>query len=211
MFTGIIEEIGHVRALRRGTRSFIIEIEATTVTEGTRVGDSIAVNGTCLTVTRIDDRGFAADVMPATATRTALATLRPGRAVNLERAVVAGGRLGGHIVTGHVDATGRVEALRPDDTALWLTIAAPATALRYIAAKGSIAIDGASLTVADVTATTFSVSLIPLTQGATTLATLRVGDTVNLECDIIAKYVEKLCRPSAPSGLTLDFLRENGF
>lgn len=211
MFTGIIEEIGRVRALRRGVRSFTLEIEASKVLEGTQVGDSIATNGVCLTVTRMDEGGFAADVMPETVERTALKRLQPGSPVNLERALTLSSRLGGHLVAGHVDATGRIASRREDDTALWLEIEAEPAVLRYVVEKGSIAIDGVSLTVARVGERSFSVSLIPHTQGMTTLHERRVGDRVNLENDMLVKYVEKLMGRAPQGGLTLDFLRENGF
>lgn len=211
MFTGIIEEIGRVRALRRGARSFTLEIEASKVLEGTQVGDSIATNGVCLTVTRMDEGGFAADVMPETVERTALKRLQPGSSVNLERALTLSSRLGGHLVAGHVDATGRIASRREDDTALWLEIEAEPAVLRYVVEKGSIAIDGVSLTVARVGERSFSVSLIPHTQGVTTLHERRVGDRVNLENDMLVKYVEKLMGRAPQGGLTLDFLRENGF
>lgn len=211
MFTGIIEEIGRVRALRRGARSFTLEIGARKVLEGTQVGDSIATNGVCLTVTRMDEGGFAADVMPETVERTALKRLQPGSPVNLERALTLNSRLGGHLVAGHVDATGRIASRREDDTALWLEIEAEPAVLRYVVEKGSIAIDGVSLTVARVGERSFSVSLIPHTQGVTTLHERRVGDRVNLENDMLVKYVEKLMGRAPQGGLTLDFLRENGF
>lgn len=211
MFTGIIEEIGRVRALRRGARSFTLEIEARKVLEGTQVGDSIATNGVCLTVTRMDEGGFVADVMPETVERTALKRLQPGSPVNLERALTLSSRLGGHLVAGHVDATGRIASRREDDTALWLEVEAEPAVLRYVVEKGSIAIDGVSLTVARVGERSFSVSLIPHTQGVTTLHERRVGDRVNLENDMLVKYVEKLMGRAPQGGLTLDFLRENGF
>lgn len=211
MFTGIIEEIGRVRALRRGARSFTLEIEARKVLEGTQVGDSIATNGVCLTVTRMDEGGFAVDVMPETVERTALKRLQPGSPVNLERALTLNSRLGGHLVAGHVDATGRIASRREDDTALWLEVEAEPAVLRYVVEKGSIAIDGVSLTVARVGERSFFVSLIPHTQGVTTLHERRVGDRVNLENDMLVKYVEKLMGRAPQGGLTLDFLRENGF
>lgn len=211
MFTGIIEEIGKVKALRRGARSFTLEIEASRVLEGTQVGDSIATNGVCLTVTRMDGSGFAADVMPETVERTALKRLQPGSRVNLERALTLNSRLGGHLVAGHVDATGRIAARREDDTALWLEIEAVPALLRYVVEKGSIAVDGVSLTVARVDGRSFAVSLIPHTQGVTTLHERRVGERVNLESDMLAKYVEKLMGRVPQGGLTFDFLYENGF
>lgn len=182
--------------MRRGARSFTMEVEATTVMEGTLVGDSIATNGVCLTVTSLTGSGFTADVMPETVTRTSLAALKPGSTVNLERALTLQTRLGGHLVSGHIDGTGTVVRLEQDDNALWVWVQCPSSVMRYIIEKGSITIQGVSLTVAKVTPTSFAVSLIPHTQGVTTLHTLKVGDVVNLENDIIAKYVEKLCAPS---------------
>lgn len=212
MFTGIIEEVGHVKALRRGAKSFTIEVEAGLVMEGTQVGDSIATNGVCLTVTSLTGHGFTADVMPETVRRTALGQLTAGSPVNLERALSLQTRLGGHIVSGHIDGTGRISDRRQDDTALWLTVECSASLLRYIIQKGSITIQGVSLTVAHVDDHSFSVSLIPHTQLATTLHQARVGDLVNLENDIIAKYVEKLLgvQSSADDAL-MQKLAQNGF
>lgn len=195
MFTGIIEEVGKVKSIKPGASSFTLEVEAEKVLEGTQVGDSIATNGVCLTVTRLTGSGFTADVMPETVRRTSLGKLQAGSSVNLERALQLSSRLGGHLVSGHIDGTGRVEVLRQDDNAVWMTIACDSCLLRYIIEKGSITIQGVSLTVAGVDAHSFSVSLIPHTQEVTTLHTLKVGDLVNLENDIIAKYVEKLLLP----------------
>ncbi len=192
MFTGIIEEVGQVKALHRGTKSFTLEVEAQKVLEDTQVGDSIATNGVCLTVTSLTGHGFTADVMPETVLRTALGELKPGSPVNLERALSLQTRLGGHIVSGHIDGTGRISDRRQDDTAVWLTIECDSKLLRYIIEKGSITIQGVSLTVARVDERSFAVSLIPHTQQATTLHRAKVGDLVNLENDVIAKYVEKL-------------------
>lgn len=192
MFTGIIEEVGHVRSLRRGAKSFTLEVEATKVMEGTQIGDSIATNGVCLTVTSLTGRGFTADVMPETVSRTALGELIAGSPVNLERALQLQTRLGGHIVSGHIDGTGRIANRRQDDTALWLTVECDSRLLRYVIEKGSVTLQGVSLTVARVDERSFAVSLIPHTQAATTLHEAKVGDLVNIENDIIAKYVEKL-------------------
>lgn len=212
MFTGIIEEVGHVKSLRRGARSFTLEVDASLVMEGTQVGDSIATNGVCLTVTSLTGHGFTADVMPETVQRTALSELVPGSPVNLERALSLQTRLGGHIVSGHIDGTGRISDRRQDDTALWLTVECDSRLLRYIIEKGSITIQGVSLTVARVDERSFAVSLIPHTQAATTLHQARVGDRVNLENDIIAKYVEKLLgtAPSSDEGI-MTKLAKNGF
>lgn len=210
MFTGIIEEVGHVKALHRGARSFMLEVEANLVAQDTKIGDSIATNGVCLTVTCLHDHGFTADVMPETVERTALGQLQPGSLVNLERALTLHSRLGGHIVSGHIDGTGRIAARHQDDTALWLTIECDSKLLRYIIEKGSITVQGVSLTVACVDERFFSVSLIPHTQAVTTLHQARVGDLVNLENDIIAKYVEKLLGKTPDEGI-MDKLRDNGF
>lgn len=212
MFTGIIEEVGHVKSLRRGARSFTLEVEASLVMEDTRVGDSIATNGVCLTVTSLTGHGFTADVMPETVRRTALGELVPGSPVNLERALSLQTRLGGHIVSGHIDGTGRISDRRQDDTALWLTVECDSSLLRYIIQKGSITIQGVSLTVARVDDRSFAVSLIPHTQAATTLHQAKVGDRVNLENDVIAKYVEKLLgRESDRDNGLMEKLARNGF
>lgn len=212
MFTGIIEEVGHVKSLHRGAKSFTLEVEASLVMEGTQVGDSIATNGVCLTVTSLTGHGFTADVMPETVQRTALGELTAGSPVNLERALSLKSRLGGHIVSGHIDGTGRISDRRQDDTALWLTVECDSRLLRYIIEKGSITIQGVSLTVARVDDRSFAVSLIPHTQAATTLHQARVGDRVNLENDIIAKYVEKLLgkQNDADNGI-MEKLAKNGF
>ncbi|MCD8329897.1 MAG: riboflavin synthase [Lachnospiraceae bacterium] len=218
MFTGIIEEVGEIQHIQRGARSAVLEILCQKVLEGTKVGDSIAVNGICLTVISLSPRGFRADVMPETLARSCLAQGGPGTRVNLERAMAADGRFGGHMVAGHIDGTGTVTAIREDDNAIWYTIAAEAELLRYIVEKGSIAINGISLTVAAVSNRDFQVSIIPHPRQETNLPEQRVGSTVNLECDVIGKYVEKLLTPAAAktpaesqSRITLEFLAENGF
>lgn len=212
MFTGIIEEVGHVKSLHRGAKSFTLEVEAEKVLEGTLVGDSIATNGVCLTVTSLTGHGFTADVMPETVSRTALGELVSGSPVNLERALSLQTRLGGHIVSGHIDGTGRIADRRQDDTALWLTIECDSKLLRYIIEKGSVTLQGVSLTVARVDARSFAVSLIPHTQAATTLHQAKVGDLVNIENDIIAKYVEKLLGKASDNGSDLlDKMAKYGF
>lgn len=200
MFTGIIEEVGHVKSMHRGSKSFVLEIEASKVLDGTQVGDSIATNGVCLTVTHLTGTGFTADVMPETVSRTALGELIAGSPVNLERALSLQTRLGGHLVSGHIDGTGCITDIRQDDTALWLTVSCDSKLLRYIIEKGSVTLQGVSLTVARVDDRSFAVSLIPHTQAATTLHQARIGDRVNIENDIIAKYVEKLLGKSDSSG-----------
>ncbi len=215
MFTGIIEELGTVRSLISGSRSGKLTISAETVLEGTRIGDSIAVNGVCLTVTEMTGSSFTADVMPETLSRSALGSLTSGSRVNLERAMPADGRFGGHIVSGHIDGTGTITALRRDENAVWVTIAADSRILQLIVEKGSIAIDGISLTVAALNSTGFSVSVIPHTGSRTTLLLKQVGEQVNLENDILGKYIKRLLQPqpqeTAPSRITEAFLAEHGF
>lgn len=215
MFTGIVEEVGRIRSLRRGARSAVLSVEARKVRQGLALGDSVAVNGVCLTATSVDGGGFTADVMHETLRRSSLGALAPGSPVNLERAMAVGGRFGGHIVSGHIDGTGTILRTRRDDNAMWYTISAAPGLLHYMVEKGSIAIDGISLTVASVEPDRFSVSVIPHTAAVTVLGEKRPGDIVNLETDLIGKYVEKLLRPAedtAPtSGISLEFLTENGF
>lgn len=203
MFTGIVEEVGTIKNIKRGQHSAVLTIQAKTVLEETRIGDSIAVNGICLTVTRLFPDGFSADVMHETLNRSSLAGLSAGSVVNLERAMPANGRFGGHIVAGHVDGVGHVANIRRDDTAVWYTVHAGPEILRYVVEKGSITIDGISLTVAAVDDTSFSVSTIPHTVSQTNLHQRRRGDPVNLETDIIGKYVEQLLRPEEPKQNTL--------
>lgn len=215
MFTGIIEEIGTVRAIANTASGTALRIAAGTVTEGTRVGDSIAVNGVCLTVTACGGGEFTADVMPETVRLTSLAGLRVGARVNLERAMSPSGRLGGHIVSGHVDACGQVVAVDPDGIARRVRIALEPALLKYIARKGSVTLDGVSLTVVDVDARSFAVSLIPQTRSATTLGELRPGSRINVEVDLLARYTERLLAAQTPQhqtkSLSLEWLAENGF
>lgn len=215
MFTGIVEELGTIRAIQRGTHSAVLSIGASLVLSDLKIGDSVAVNGVCRTATGKDGGGFTADVMHETLNRSSLGKLVPGSPVNLERAMPANGRFGGHIVSGHIDGVGTILSVHRDDNALWYTVRAAPELLRYVVEKGSVTIDGVSLTVAAVEADRFSVSLIPHTAMVTVLGRKRPGDTVNLETDIIGKYVEKLLNPqeelSSKGGITLDFLRENGF
>lgn len=214
MFTGIIEEIGHLEAIERGSQSAVLHIGCEKVLEGTQAGDSIAVNGVCLTVTSLGKKGYTADVMAETLDRSSLGDLKRGSRVNLERAMAADGQFGGHIVAGHIDGTGIIQSVTRDETAVWYKIQAGADILRYVVEKGSITIDGISLTVARVDSETFSVSIIPHTQSNTILADRKVGDRVNLETDIIGKYVEKLLQPQETkkeSRITMEFLQEHGF
>lgn len=217
MFTGIIEEIGTVRRIERGAAGARLTIGAKTVLEGTKLGDSIATNGVCLTVVSMTADSFSADVMAESLRRSSLGALQSGSPVNLERAMPANGRFGGHIVSGHIDGTGTVSSQKREDNAVWVTVRTPASLLRYIVEKGSIAIDGVSLTVAAVDETSFAVSIIPHTGAQTILLDKKTGETVNLECDVIGKYVEKLLTPYAAaekpttSGITMEFLAQNGF
>ena len=216
MFTGIIEETGTVRHVALRGNSGSIQIGSELVLAGTKPGDSIAVNGVCLTVTTMDTKGFTADVMAETLRRSNLGQLRAGDLVNLERAMPAGGRFGGHIVSGHIDGTGTIAALEKEGNATWVYIRTSPDILALIVEKGSIAIDGISLTVAKVGVEDFAVSIIPHTSSHTTLLKKKSGDVVNLENDIVGKYVQRLLGQKAPaephrSRITEEFLRENGF
>jgi len=205
LFTGIVEEVGTVKSIGSGK----LAVSASVVLQGTRLGDSIAVNGTCLTVSALDSASFSVDVMPETLKRTNLGQLRTGSSVNLERALMVGGRVGGHLVQGHVDATGMVASLLPEGKAVVARFSAPPEVLRYVVEKGFIAVDGVSLTVVGYDKISFSVSLVGYTLESTVLGSRKVRDQVNLEVDIIAKYVEKL--REGRGGVTLDFLSEHGF
>ncbi len=212
MFTGIIEEVGTLRDVRKGGDSAVLLVQASEIMSDVHMGDSVAVNGVCLTVTSLSSDSFTADVMHETLNRSSLGSLRAGSPVNLERAMPANGRFGGHIVTGHIDGVGTVSEIRRDGNAVWYTIKTPPPLLRYIIEKGSIAIDGVSLTVAKVNGNGFSVSIIPHTASSTTLSVRRVGDSVNLENDCIGKYVERLMgNEPHNSHITTGFLMEHGF
>ncbi len=216
MFSGIVEEIGKVRAARAGEGGTRLAIEAGALLEGVSLGESIAVNGACLTVVAAEAGCFEADVSPETLRRTNLGALRAGDRCNLERALALGDRLGGHMVSGHIDETGTIRDRRPEGDSVWLTFAAPAAVMRYIVLKGSVAVDGISLTVAACDAETFSVAIIPHTEERTTLLENPVGAAVNLEADLIGKYVEKLLGPhagegAAREGLSLAALKAQGY
>ena len=206
MFTGIVEEIGIVKSLQSGR----LTISASDILKGTKAGDSIAINGACLTVAALSGNTFSIDIMPETLRRTNLGTLRPGDGVNLEQALAADGRFGGHFVQGHVDGTGRVSSITAEAEAILMKIAAPSDIMRYVVEKGFIAVDGVSLTVTQYDADSFTVSLVAFTQQHTTLGRKKRGDVVNLEVDIIAKYVEKL-RGEGKPGVSLEFLGKHGF
>lgn len=235
MFTGIVEEVGRVSSIRKGTHSCVITIQAAKVLEDTHLGDSIATNGVCLTVTDLSEGSFSADVMHETLNRSSLGQLRVGSSVNLERAMCLKDRFGGHIVSGHIDGVGKIVSVKQDDNAVWYSISAPAQILRLIVEKGSIAIDGISLTVASVGQGRFEVSVIPHTRAQTNLTAKKPGDLVNLENDCIGKYVEHLLGEAGfvslkenikernsysssassegkgPGGITKEFLLQQGF
>lgn len=216
MFTGIVEETGAIKSLRISGTSGKIALRANKVLEGTKIGDSIAVNGVCLTVVSLEQDGFTADVMAETVRRTNLGQTKIGDKVNLERAMAADGRFSGHIVSGHIDGTGTIAELRKEENAVWVKITTPPEILELIVEKGSICIDGISLTVADVGETYFQVSVIPHTGEETTLLKKKAGDLVNLENDIVGKYIKKfLVRPEKEekktSTLTMELLQEYDF
>lgn len=216
MFTGIIEEIGEILAMRKNAESMALTIKAREILDDVKIGDSVATNGVCLTVTGLGKNLFRADVMHETMDRSSLGKLGIGSKVNLERAMRADGRFGGHMVAGHIDGTGRITDIKKDDNAVWYTIAAGPQILRYIVEKGSVAVDGISLTVARVSGIDFAVSVIPHTMAQTTLAWRVAGDIVNLENDMVGKYIEKfLAYPpngeTAGSAIDKNFLMKNGF
>ena len=206
MFTGIIEEVGKVTSAQPGN----LVIAASRVLQGMELGGSIAINGTCLTITSFDTDSFSIDIMPETLERTNLGLLSVGDEVNLERPLALGGRLGGHLVQGHVDATGKVVSVRWDDEAILIRFEAPSEVMRYVVEKGFIAVDGISLTVITKDASSFQVSIVDFTRKHTTLGSRQVGDLLNLEVDIIAKYVEQMSQTRS-TGITADFLQEHGF
>ena len=216
IFTGIIEELGVVKSIAINGASGCITIKAKKVLEGTQLGDSIAVNGTCLTVTSINSDGFSADVMAETVKRTSLSQVGKGDLVNLERAMILNGRFGGHIVSGHIDGTGTITKYTKEENAIWVTIKAPDEILDLIVEKGSICKDGKRLTDATVSDQDFQVSIIPHTAKETTLIHKKVGSLVNLENDIVGKYIKKLMennqeeQAKKASGLTMEMLEEYG-
>jgi len=212
MFTGIIEEKGVVKSLLKGSKSARLSISAQRIMEDIRIGDSINTNGVCLTVAAFTADTFTADIMPETIRKTNLNKLKTGDPVNLERALLLNDRLGGHLVNGHIDGIGTVKRIWEEDNSTWLSIQTDPSILRYIVEKGSVALDGISLTVVKVDAINFEVSIIPHTRQTTTLTGKKLGDWVNIECDILAKYTEKLLKPEdQESKITLDFLAKNNF
>jgi riboflavin synthase len=212
MFTGIVEEVGALRGISSGAESVVLDITATTVTEDAAVGDSILTDGACLTITSLRAGGFTADAMPETVRRTTLSERRPGDRLNLERAMTLRSRLGGHLVSGHIDGVGIVRSVTPEDNALVVEVEAPDAVSRVTVDQGSIALDGVSLTVVGVSGERVRVSLIPHTAAVTTLGRLVTGSRVNLEADLIAKYVYAFVTGHKPDGgLTWEKLAEAGF
>lgn len=218
MFTGIIEEVGIVSNIQRTGVSFVLSIDTKKILHDIHLGDSIAVNGVCLTVTSFSGKHFTVDVMPETVNATSLNMVKRGSKVNLERAMAAGGRFGGHFVSGHIDGTGVIKSKKPLENAVYYEIEAEQELLRYIILKGSVAVDGTSLTVFGVTETSFTLSLIPHSLSETILGLKGSGDIVNLECDMIGKYVGHFIKnltsdpqQKSKTGITAKFLEENGF
>ncbi len=211
MFTGIVEELGTVSGITRGSKESRIEINCSKVLEDVRIGDSIAVNGVCLTVVEFNEKSFKADVMNETFARSSLSDMKANTRVNLERAMALGDRFGGHIVSGHIDGVGTIKSVKRDANAHWFEISTDASIMEGIVEKGSIAIDGISLTVASVYGGSFSVSVIPHTLAETTLGYKGPRDVVNLENDLIGKYIKEYVKPVKGGGLTREYLISNGF
>ena len=217
MFTGIIEEVGILEELITGNGFGIMEIKCNKVLEDTKIGDSIATNGVCLTVKEKSDCSFKAEVMGETLAKSNLGSLMPGDKLNLERALKLSDRLGGHIVSGHIDGVGKIVSIKEERDGTWFTISAPEEVLKYVIYKGSIGIDGISLTVADVDREMFKVSVIPHTLENTILLNKKINSKINLECDLVGKYIEKLFgvknekEDAEKSNITMEFLRDNGF
>lgn len=215
MFTGIIEELGEVSRLQKREKSFKISIRASLILEDMKLGDSISTNGLCLTVSEFNQKEFTADIMPESLNRSNLGTVNVGAKVNLERAMPLNGRFGGHIVSGHIDGVGQILEVKKEENAIWFEIKTSLNLMRYTVEKGSITIDGISLTVAQVKSKSFSVSIISHTLKETIMADKKVGDTVNLENDILGKYIEKLWGDSSSSmkesSVTKEKLFNNGF
>lgn len=216
MFTGLIEEIGIMESAVKGEKSMKLTIKAKKVLENVNLGDSISTNGVCLTVASFTNNSFTVDVMPETMRKTNLGKLQKGSPVNLERALKLSDRLGGHIVSGHIDGTGTIKEYKDEDNATWLTVETSSNVIKYIIPKGSVAIDGTSLTVVDTDRNSFRVSLIPVTKEETILLKKKTGDEVNLECDIVGKYIERFLtfkgdEEQETSRIDMKFLADNGF
>lgn len=220
MFTGIVEEIGSIISISKGAKSAVLTIKGHKVLSDAKIGHSICVNGICLTITTINSNVFTVDAMPETIKSSSLATLKTGSSINLERAMKVNDRFGGHIVSGHIDGIGKIISITKDDNAFWYKIGANYDILKYIVKKGSITIDGISLTIAELEKTSFSVSIIPHTLSETILNNKNVGDIVNLENDIVSKYIERFLNVQNESkalslqtntNITRNFLAKNGF
>jgi len=215
LFTGLVEEVGTVQSVLKGTKSAKIVVNAHKVLDKVQLGDSIATNGVCLTVTDFTSHSFSMDVMAETMRNTNLKNLVSGSKVHLERALRVGDRLGGHLVSGHIDGMGTIHAFEKEDNAVWVSISTASDILRYIVPRGSVGIDGISLTVAYVDERIFKVSVIPHTKEVTTLLTKKSGDEVNLECDIVGKYIERFLsfkeNPPTKKSISMEFLSNNGF
>jgi len=214
VFSGIVEVLGDVRSMASGDSGARISIEAGALVEGVKLGDSIAINGACMTVVAFGNSMFEADISPESLRMTNLGDLKAGDKVNLEKALALGDRLGGHMVTGHIDGMGKIRDRKADGDSIWLTVEAPPDVMRYVVFKGSIAVDGISLTVATCDEYSFSIAIIPHTSEHTTLTAKRDGAVVNLEADLIGKYVEKLLLPHAQAragGVSMDKLKEHGY
>ncbi|MDN4075779.1 riboflavin synthase [Fictibacillus terranigra] len=216
MFTGIIEELGTIESIKKGNETIILTISASAVLKDVQLGDSISVNGVCLTVTAFSEKSFTVDVMPETYRSTGLKGLSVHAKVNLERAMASGGRFGGHFVSGHIDGTGEIVQKRPEKNAIYYDIKVPEHLAKYLLLKGSVAVDGTSLTIFGLTEDTFTISLIPHTVSHTVLGAKGKGDSVNIECDMLGKYVEKFLAGKTEtanhkSAITMDYLTEHGF
>ncbi|MDY7222128.1 riboflavin synthase [Halalkalibacterium halodurans] len=214
MFTGIIEDVGIIDAIQQTGEAIVMTITSKKIVSDVQLGDSIAVNGVCLTVTSFTDTQFTVDLMPETVRATSLRLLSKGSRVNLERAMVANGRFGGHIVSGHVDGIGTIRKKERKDNAVYYTIEVSSSLRRYMIHKGSVAVDGTSLTIFDVSDKTFTISIIPHTMEETIIGLKKAGDIVNIECDLIGKYIEQFVQQGKPvneGGLTKAFLTEHGY
>lgn len=221
MFTGLVEEVGQIRRIGRKGEAMVLNIGASAIMSDLKIGDSVAVNGVCLTATTLEGGGFTADVMPETYRHTNLSQLQSGSKVNLERAMLSGGRFGGHIVQGHVDGTGVIGSITRDQNAIVFEIKPDDTQLfKYLIPKGSVTLDGISLTVVHTSQNAFTVSIIPHTIGETVLNVKKTGDTINIECDILGKYVDHLLHygkghqetgAGKPRSISEDFLANHGF
>ncbi len=211
MFTGIIEEIGTIERIRQTGQAIVLQIAAKTILTDVHLGDSIAVNGVCLTVTSFTNSSFTVDVMPETVKATSLQSLKQGSSVNLERAMSANGRFGGHFVSGHVDGVGTIIEKKQSHNAVYYKIQLPKSLLHYCIYKGSIAVDGTSLTIFGVDETSITISLIPHTMDGSVIGQKKPGDLVNIECDMVGKYIEHFVKKQRSSNITEGFLKEHGF